>query len=185
MSEITRALRLADQPALARHPGDGWLAEPYSPGPLLRPALQGLIRALCPPPPAPSSPELFDAVERYVLGFLPYMPRPVALGFRAIVLLLDWSPLWLGLGFRRLQKLSHARAAAVLSRLDESRSSLLRTQIVAVRGVVLSGYFDQDTVHEALDYAPVPFIGERIALRRDLLARRGTAGLDGAAAVEP
>ena len=33
----------------------------------------------------------------------------------------------------------------------------------------MSFYFDQDYVHRELDYAPVPFVEERIRLRRKWL----------------
>ncbi len=167
-----RRLAIAGKPTLARHPADRWFAELYPVGGIVGPAMRGVIRALCPPPPAPSSPEIFDAVERYVRGFMRYMPRLVAFGLAVVFVLLDWSPLWLGKSWRRLRKLDHERAAAVLARLDESRSSTLRTLVVAVRGAVLSGYFDQDVVHRELGYEPIPFLQERIALRESLLVRR-------------
>jgi len=32
-------------------------------------------------------------------------------------------------------------------------------------GLFMSSYFDQDYVHRELDYAPTPFVAERIELR--------------------
>ena len=33
-------------------------------------------------------------------------------------------------------------------------------------GLFMSSYFDQDYVHREIGYAPVPFVAERIELRR-------------------
>jgi hypothetical protein len=48
---------------------------------------------------------------------------------------------------------------------------VLRTLVLAVRGVILSAYFDQNEVHRAIGYSPLPFLTRRMALRRRLLGR--------------
>jgi hypothetical protein len=93
----------------------------------------------------------------------------VAFGFCVAVLLLDWAPLWLFVAPRRLQHLERERGRSILARVGTSRSGFLRTLVLGVRGSILSTFYDQREVHEALDYAPVPFIESRIELRRQLL----------------
>ncbi|MNC92104.1 hypothetical protein D3C83_84730 [compost metagenome] len=60
------------------------------------------------------------------------------------------------------------------------RYAFLRTLVVAVRGLVLSAYFDQDEAHKALGYAPIPFIRERIQRRQLLLLKPALAHAGGA-----
>lgn len=154
-----------------RHPDDGWqLADPFPMDGASRRALRGILRALCPPPPAPSPPDLEDRLELHVRRLLRYMPLPIALGFFLAIHLLDWSPVWRGVALRRVQHLDKARAERLLTDIGMSPSPLVRVLILAARGVALSVYFDQDEVHEAIGYRPVPFLVERIAVRRRLLA---------------
>lgn len=155
---------------LARHPDDGWqLAEPYPLGATARRSLRALIVTLCPAAPAPSSPELFDRVELHVRHFLRYMHPVAAWGFRLCLILLDWAPRFLFVSVKRLHALGRARASRLLSEMVSGRFAFLRTLVVAVRGLVLSAYFDQDEVHQAIGYAPLPFMKERVERRRLLL----------------
>jgi hypothetical protein len=39
-----------------------------------------------------------------------------------------------------------------------------------VKGIILNAYFDQQEVHRELNYAPAPFMVERIKLRQRMLA---------------
>jgi hypothetical protein len=171
-----RSLTLQRDPRpLARHPDDGWLlADPYPMSEMVRRALRAVILAICPPPPAPSSAELFDRVELYVRRFMRYMHPLAARGLWLSFLLLDFLPLLLLKG-RRLQKLPREAAARLLTGLSHSTIGFLRLLCVGVRGAILSGYFDQDEVHKVLGYAPVPFISERTALRKTRLLAAANA----------
>jgi len=156
---------------LARHPDDGWqLAEPYPLSTARLRALRGIIVALCPAAPAPSSPELFARVELHVRCFMRYMHPLAAWGLSLCLLLLDWAPRFLFVSVRRLHALGRARASRLLADMVGGRVALLRTLVVAVRGLVMSAYFDQDEVHAAIGYAPLPFLRERVERRRLLLA---------------
>jgi hypothetical protein len=158
-----------------RHRSEGWIfAHRYAMPEFGRTALRGLIRAVCPPDPAPQLVDLEDRIEDHLLRFIQYMPRHVALGFCLAVILLDWAPLWTFTACKRLHRLDRGRAAAVIARLGESRSAMLRTMLLGVRGSILSTYYDQDEVHGALGYAPAPFIAARIDLRKRLLVERVT-----------
>ena len=132
-------------------------------------ALAGLIVALCPASPAPTSREIFDRVDLHVRHFMTYMPPLAARGFWLCIVLLDWAPLWLFQSAHRLSALPRARASALLSEMVDGRFAFLRTIVVAVRGLVLNAYFDQDEVQKAIGYEPIPFLEERIERRRVLL----------------
>ena len=172
-----RSLILQRDPRpLARHPDDGWLlADPYPMSETARRALRGVIHAICPPPPAPQSPELVDNVELYVRRFMRYMHPVAARGLWLTFLLLDFLPLLLLKG-RRLQKLEREQAASLLTWLSHSRLGVVRLLCTGVRGAILSGYFDQDEVHKVLGYTPIPFISERTALRQTRLLAAANAG---------
>jgi hypothetical protein len=157
--------------ALMRHPDDGIVcAEPYPLGGAARRALRALTRLICPPPPAPQPERLVDEVELTVRRFMSYMPPLAARALWLCLLLLDWAPLYLCQSFHRLHALGRERGSALLTEMVHGRYSALRTMVVAVRGLILSAYFDQDVVHRAMGYAPLPFMTERIARRRRLLA---------------
>jgi hypothetical protein len=159
------------EPQLSRHPGDGFqLAPPYPMSERVRSKFRALIRVLLPPAPAPHTPDMIDRVELYVRRFMAHMPALAARGMWLAIVVLDWAPRLLFVSLRRLCKLDREQANRVLTKMAESSSSLLRTPIVGVRALVLSAYFDQDEVHRALHYRPVPFLRGRIALRRQLLA---------------
>ncbi len=163
------------EPALpgevVRHPHDGWvMADAYPMGAFTRRALDGLTRAICPPPPAPQLEHLEARVAEQVQRMLRYMRPVVAFGFCAAVLVLDWAPLWRLASWRRVQSLDARRSADILFEIGTSKLPGLRLLTLGVRGMILSVYFDQDEVHEAMRYAPVPFIEQRIALRKRLRA---------------
>lgn len=164
-------------PALDRHPNDGWrLADPWPMGRSTLGALRGLIVALIPPPPAPAVPP--EQILEHVRRIIRYLPHVMTRGFVFTVHLLDWAPLWRFKSWRRLRSLPPARAAAVLDGLAESRLAVFRQLIMAARGVVLSTYFDQPEVHDALDYHPEPFLRARLELRARLLAGEPTTPAD-------
>ncbi len=157
--------RIAD-----RNPDDGWqLADPHPMGPGTRAAFQGLIRALCPAPPAPWSPEIASSVELGSRIFLRYMPPLLAHGFVLTIHLLDLSPLWTLRSTRRLRHWERGAAGEVLQALSRSRLKPVRLMVIAARAAVLSTYYDQDEVHEALDYHPMSFLQQRADLRKRLL----------------
>jgi hypothetical protein len=159
-------------PFAGRHPSEGWvMAQPQPMPAFIRRALRGIVRAVCPPEPAPQLVDLEDRIEDHLRRFIRYMPGHVRVGFCVAILLIDWAPLWRFTGLRRLQHLGRARAAALLAELSVSRSAFLRTTLLGVRGSILSTYYDQDEVHLALGYAPAAFIAGRIDLRTRLLAR--------------
>lgn len=157
-------------PALQRHPDDGWkLADPFPMGKPARTALRGLARVLCPPAPAPQLPDLEDRIERETRTLMRYMPLPVAWLMRIVFRVLDQAPRFLLVSRRRLSSLDVDTARRVIHKLASSPLAPIRELAGAARSVVLSIYFDQDEVHEALGYAPIPFMRERIRLRHRLL----------------
>lgn len=162
---------LAPTHTVSRHPGDGWpLAEPYKLTKRAERAFRGLLRVFLPPPPAPAlTPELEEKVVSQSLRLLQYMHPMTRLGMRLALAVVDWAPRWRFFSFRRLHRLPRERAERLLDRMGHSRIPILRTLVFVVRGLILSMYFDQREVHEALDYDPESFINGRIALRRRLL----------------
>lgn len=155
---------------LARHPDDGFvLAKPYPLGPRSLRALNALIVALCPPPPAPTAPDMVERVAAHVRTFMSYMPPLAAWVMWLSIHLLDWAPLYLFAATRRMHRLPPARASVMLTEMVSGRYSFLRTVLVAIRGLILNAYFDQDEVHAAIGYEPLPFLRERIERRRQLL----------------
>lgn len=158
-------------PTLERHPDDGWRrADPFPMGSPARNALRGLTRVLCPPAPAPQLPDLEDRIEHETRTLMRYMPLPVAWLLRIVFRVLDQAPRLLFVSRRRLHRLDPETARSVLHRLASSRIGPIRELVGIARSLVLSIYFDQDEVHSALGYAPIPFMRERIGLRQRLLA---------------
>jgi hypothetical protein len=166
--KVRRALPLQRDPRpLARHPDDGWLlAEPYPMSASVRSALRAVILAICPPAPAPDSPAIVDEVELYVRRFMRYMHPLAARGLWLTFIVLDWLPRLMLKSVKRLRGLERAEAARLLAVVVKSRFAMLRMLCIGVRGAILSGYFDQDEVHRALGYSPIPFLTEKTALRR-------------------
>ncbi len=155
--------------ALDRHPDDGWvLADPMPMGEGTRRALRAMIRAVCPPEPAPQLPDLEDRIEVSVRRMLPYMPPLMGRGFAVAVHLLDWAPVWRLAAPRRMRSLPPERVLDVLNGMSHSRLLPLRQLSMVVRAAVLSAYFDQREVHDAMGFVPQPFMRERVRLRRRL-----------------
>ena len=155
---------------LARRSTDGWKrAAPYPMGRYVRRVFRFLVECMMPPPPAPNSKELVDEVENVVRSWMPYMLPLSARGLSLSILLLDLAPIFLFVAPRRLHKMRPERASALLSEMVHGRFAFLRLLVVALRGVVMSAYFDQEEVHRAISYRPVAFMRERIALRAGLL----------------
>jgi hypothetical protein len=153
-----------------RIPDDDWQsADPMPVGPTVRRALQGQIRALCPRSPAPWSDEIAQNIERGILIYLRYLPPVMGWGFGPMLVALDLSPLWRLRSFRPLHSWDREAAAKHMQMLSESRFKPIRLMVMAARAAVLSYYYDQDEVHDALDYAPMPFLQQRSDIRRKLL----------------
>ena len=164
------ALRAGSEP-LERHPNDGWrLADPYPLGPRARVVLRAVIEALCPKGKAPRSPELLQKVDLGARRLLRYMHPTVARGLWLGLLVLDWLPVLTLKSPGRLHRLGPERASAFVSRWAKSRVKALRLLVTGLRSLVLSVYYDQSEVHDAMHYRPVPFLRERIAFRRALLS---------------
>ena len=171
MTELNGARRLPLAQMVERHPDDGWrLCEPLTVSVATERALEGLVAALLPPPPAPRSAELDAHVARHVRVMLMYMPPTMRLGFLLIVRLLDLSPIWRFAAFSRLSSLDPARASKVLQGLTTSRLMIFRLLMLAPKAVVLSTYFDTDEAHRVLGYEPKGFLRERIQRREQLMA---------------
>ncbi len=160
-----------DPEAFARQTQDDWrMADVYPMGKSSLIAFKALIKALCPPAPAPQLPDLEERVSGGVRRIMPYMSVVAAKAFIVVVKILDWSPLWRFKSFRRLRSLPPERASAILEGIGNSRIHLFRQLMVIARGAVLSTYFDQDEVHEALGYKPRAWLKDRLRLRNRLVA---------------
>jgi len=165
-----RRLRVTTRVSLARHPADGWIAaDPHPMRPAVRHALHAVIRAIVPPAPAPQPADIVERVELYVRRFMSYMHPLAAFGLMLAFVFMDWAPRLLLRSRHRLQGLGRSEGARVLEALVQSRLAVFRSAVIAARGAILSAYFDQPEVHDALGYAPVPFMRERIARRGQLL----------------
>jgi len=173
---MTEVAAQSERVLAERHPRDGWiLADPIAMGPRSQRALLALIHALLPPPPAPRMPDVEARVALHVRRMLAYMPRATRLGFVLLTHLIDWSPLWRFQSLCPLHRLDRERGSLILKGLATSRWLGLRLMMLAPKAVVLSTYYDQDEVHAALDYAPGPFIRERVAYRETLLKQISSA----------
>jgi hypothetical protein len=108
-------------------------------------------------------------VEIGTRRFLRYMHPTVARALWFGLLFLDWLPILTLSSRARLQRLRPEHASAFFTSWARSRIKALRLLVTGVRSLVLSVYFDQAVVHEAMNYRPVPFMRERIAFRSALL----------------
>lgn len=155
---------------LTRHPDDGWtLARPYPLGTATRRAFIALIVAIIPAAPAPTAPDMVERVEMHVRRFLSYMPPLAGRAVWACILLLEWAPIFLLQSWHRMHALPPERVSALLTEMVSGRFSFMRNVVVAVRGLVLNAYFDQEEVHRAMGYEPIPFLRDRMERRRELL----------------
>jgi hypothetical protein len=155
---------------LERHPKDGWqLARPYPLGPRALRVLRSLIDTLCPSGHAPRSAELDERVLVGARRFLSYMHPTVSRGLALGLVLLDFLPLLTLKASRTLHRLGRADASLLFGGWVRSRFTALRLLATGLRSLVLSVYFDQEEVHRAIGYAPVPFIADRVQLRASLL----------------
>ncbi len=155
-------------PVLERHPDDGWsLAVPMAVSARMQRVLVTLADAILPDQPRTES-TLRDAVD-HALVSIQYMPRSSALLFLFGMRLLNWAPLWRLRGTRPLTAVSTEAARAHLVAITKSRWLPVRLLMYGPLGLFMSSYFDQDYVHQELEYAPAPFVAERILLRKKWL----------------
>ncbi len=148
------------------------LADPFWLPGMVRGPLRGLIRVVCPLKAGPQVPDLVDRIEQQTRVHMAYMNPFVAIGLCLIFVLMNLSPLWRLRSWRTLASLSvtdRQRAVAILADLQRSHSFLLLQMMLAVRGTLLTAYYDQPEVHNALGYHPIPWIRDRIAHRRQLV----------------
>ncbi|MEZ4224558.1 MAG: hypothetical protein R3B13_26645 [Polyangiaceae bacterium] len=170
LATVDSSLRLPVLGRLTRHAEDGWQsARPYPMGGYTQRVFRAVIDCLIPPPPAPHSPEMVEEIETVVRSWMPYMLPLSARGLWLSIMLLDLAPLFLFVAPSRLHRLPRERASKLLSEMVHGRFAFLRLLVVALRGVVLSCYFDQEVVHRAIGYRPVAFMRDRISLRERLL----------------
>jgi hypothetical protein len=111
-----------------------------------------------------------ERIELHVRRMLRYMTPIVAFGFVIAVHLVDWAPVWRFAAPRRIQRLPRERAEQVLMAMSVSRWAPVRTMILGIRGITLSTFYDQDETHRAMGYDPLPFLSEKVELRRLLLS---------------
>jgi phytoene dehydrogenase-like protein len=156
-------------PVLERHPDDGWtLAVPMRVSARMHRVLVALANAILPD--GPRTEKTLEEVTQHALVSLRYMPRSTATIFLWGIHALNWSPLWRFRGFRPLTSLPTELARRHLRAATQSRWLPLRLLMYGPLGLFMSSYFDQDYVHRELGYAPTPFVGSRIELRRKWLA---------------
>ncbi|HIA05046.1 MAG TPA: hypothetical protein EYN06_06140 [Myxococcales bacterium] len=178
MNEQNKIENAADmRGSLERHPNDGWvMADPYPLNKNSVRALHGVIRAICPL--EPNLPDLEGRMETHVRRSMRYMHPILALGLLIAIRLLDWAPFWRFKGITRLHKMDRLDASELLASLAHSRLTVLRTLLMGVRAIVNTGFYDQDEIHEHLDYHPQEWMRNRIELRDRLLSGGSTTDAD-------
>lgn len=144
--------------------------KPYPMGRLVRRALRGVICAACPLESGPKIPQVVDRVELQVRTMMQYMAPMTARGLCLVFLLVDWSQVWRLRGLRPLHSLPRQAAVRAARALSRMRWRAAQELMLAVRGTVMAAYYDQPEVHFALGYHPKPWIRERLALRRRMMA---------------
>lgn len=171
MSPRERLARQMVEPtgALAREPDDGWImADPYPMSPALVDKLHGLIRAMCPT--EPDVPELEVRIEQQLRRMMRYMQPFVRIGFKAALHIIDAAAIPVSPSHKPLRKLPRAEAQAVANRLSTSVIRPLADLVVVARAAVIAPFYDLDEVWEHIGYRPVPFMRDRVALRKRLIA---------------
>jgi len=123
-------------------------------------------------PPSPRTETTLEDVARHALVYLRYMPRSTATLFLLGMRVINWSPLWRFRGLRPLSALPPETARRQLLGVVQSRWLPVRLLMYGPLGLFMSSYFDQDYVHQELDYAPIPFVADRIELRRKWIEGR-------------
>ncbi len=156
---------MVTSPVPERHPTDSWtLAIPHRVSRRTHRVLRTLADAILPTSPRIET-TVADIID-HTLVCLRYMPRSTVMGLLVGMRLLNWAPLWRLRGLRPLTRLSRDEARRHLVAVTHSRWLPVRLLMHGPLGLFMSTYFDQDYAHRTIDYDPVPFIRERIELRR-------------------
>lgn len=164
-------------PTLERDTDPAFLpAVPYPMGRSSTRSLAALVVLICPT--TLMNADIQARVVAQIRSGMSYMPWIAAWGLRLCFELLDWAPRFLFKGIRRLRGIEPEKARAILHQLSESSLTPIRTLMYAVKGLILNAYFDQQEVHQALNYAPAPFMRDRIALRQRMLAGEAPEAAD-------
>jgi len=151
---------------------------PYPMSGPVRRALRAVIRASCPLESGPKVPKIVDNVEHQVRMLMQYMAPLTARGLCLVFLLVNWSQLWRLRGLRPLHLLPRTQSVKIVRTLCRIRFQGIRQLMLAVRATVIAAYYDQPEVHFALGYHPKPWIRERLALRRRLMAGNDATAAD-------
>jgi hypothetical protein len=150
----------------------------YPLGLATRRVLVSLVDGLCPASPAPRDRLLLARVADGAQRVMRHMHPTVARGLALWLLLMDWLPILLLTGVRRLHRLPPDKIRQIVARCARSRWMPIRLAINGVRGVVLGIYFDQREVHGAIGYFPGVHIAERTAMRRALLSQEAISAAE-------
>ncbi len=123
-------------------------------------------------PDSPRTDTTLQDVVRHALVSLTYMPRSSARMFLWALRTLNWLPLLRLRGLRPLTALPRDTARTHLRSATQSRWLGIRLLMYGPLGLFMSSYFDQDYAHREIQYEPVPFVEQRIALRKRWLVGR-------------
>jgi hypothetical protein len=139
-------------------------------------SLAALVVLICPT--TIMNADIQARVVAQIRSGMSYMPWIAAYGLRFGFEILDWAPRFLFKGMRRLRGIDQDDARAILHRLSESSLTPIRTLMYAIKGLILNAYFDQEEVHQALNYAPAAYMRSRIPVRQRLLGTEGVQQSD-------
>lgn len=117
--------------------------------------------------------ETINYVVRFVDDFIPFMPALMRLGFPLGLRLMQWGTLVSLVALKPFTLLSDRVRERYLHRWAESPFALFRALAQGVRGLILSAYYEQPKVHQALGYNPAAFLVECRAKREALVAAEG------------
>lgn len=114
-------------------------------------------------------------VVRFVDDFVPFMPALMRLGFPLGLLLLQWGTFVTMVAAKPFTLVSERVRERYLHRWAESPFALFRALAQGVRGLILSAYYEQPKVYEALGYDPKAYLEECRTRRAALVAAEGEA----------
>lgn len=112
-------------------------------------------------------------VVRFVDDFVPFMPALMRLGFPLGLLLLQWGTVVTAIALKPFTLLSNRMRERYLHRWAKSPFALFRALAQGVRGLILSAYYEQPKVQQALGYTPAAFLDECRIRRAALIAAEG------------
>lgn len=114
-----------------------------------------------------------DYVVRFVDDFVPFMPALMRVGFPWGLLLLQWGTFVTMVAAKPFTLVSARVRESYLHRWAKSPFALFRALAQGVRGLILSAYYEQPKVYEALGYDPKAYLEECRARRAVLVAAEG------------